>query len=312
MTRSVRVSVPATTANLGPGFDSIGLAVNLRNEIIMQIAGERKRNGVPTVSVEIEGRGEHELSHGRENLVVAAAERLFAHTGGIPERISVRMLNQIPLGSGMGSSAAAITAGLVAANELCDQPLGEGRLLDMAAEMEGHPDNVAPALMGGFTICALEESGRVRVLQPRVRTDLTCIFCVPSESLSTTEARNALPKSYSRCDMIFTISRVAMLTALLQGGDSGLFRLAMQDRVHQPYRAKMMPGLMESVAAAYEAGAVGACFSGSGPTVLAFLDRSGNPEKIGAAMAAAYARFGITSELISITLSRTGARVSHS
>ena len=308
MTNSVQVTVPATAANLGPGFDCLGLAVNLCNEVILQTAGGFRSSGEPNVCVTVDGLGEKSLPTGRGNLVVRAAERVFAQAGRVPDRLTVRLINRIPLCSGMGSSAAAIVGGLVGANELCRRPLKPDQLLALAAEMEGHPDNVAPALLGGFTISVVGEDGAVRVLQPRVRRDLICVFCVPDKMLPTTKARRALPKSYRRADVVFSLSRTAMLTALLQGGSTGLLKMAMEDRLHQPYRAKLVPGMMEAVAAAVKAGALGACLSGSGPTVLAFVDHHGSPDHVGAALIKAFAAEGIRAETFVLSISSVGAR----
>jgi homoserine kinase len=174
--------------------------------------------------------------------------------------------------------------------------------------MEGHPDNVAPALLGGFTISVVGEDGAVRVLQPRVRRDLICVFCVPDRTLPTTRARRALPKSYRRADVVFSLSRTAMLTALLQGGSTDLLKMAMEDRLHQPYRAKLVPGMMEAVAAAVKAGALGACLSGSGPTVMAFVDHQGSPDRVGAALEKAFAAERICAETFVLSISSVGAR----
>lgn len=308
MTNSVQVTVPATASNLGPGFDCLGLAVNLCNQVILQTAGGFRSSGEPNVCVTVNGLGEDSLPTGRGNLVVRAAERVFAQAGRIPDRLTVRLINRIPPCSGMGSSAAAIVAGLVGANELCRRPLKPDQLLALAAEMEGHPDNVAPALLGGFTISVVGEDGVIRVLQPRVRRDLICIFCVPDATLPTTRARRALPKSYRRADVVFSLSRAAMLTALLQGGSTGLLKLAMEDRLHQPYRAKLVPGMTEAVAAAVKAGALGACLSGSGPTVLAFTDHHGSTDHVGSALKKAFAAKGVRAETFVLGISSVGAR----
>jgi homoserine kinase len=308
VTNSVQVTIPATASNLGPGFDCLGLAVNLCNEVILQTAGGFRSSGESNVCVTVNGLGEKSLTTGRGNLVVRAAERVFALAGRVPDRLTVRLTNRIPLSSGMGSSAAAIVGGLVGANELCRRPLKPDQLLALATEMEGHPDNAAPALLGGFTISVVGEDGVVRVLQPRIRRDLICVFCVPDKMLPTSKARRALPKSYRRADVVFSLSRTAMLTALLQGGSTGLLKMAMEDRLHQPYRAKLVPGMMEAVAAAVKAGALGACLSGSGPTVLAFVDHHGSPDQVGAALEKAFAAERIRSETFVLSISSTGAR----
>jgi homoserine kinase len=314
VTNSVQVKVPATAGNLGPGFDCLGLAVNLCNEVILQAAGGFRSSGEPNVCVIVDGLGQSSLPAGRGNLVVRAAERVFAQARRIPERLTVRLINRIPPSSGMGSSAAAIVGGLVGANELCrlarpgGRPLKPDQLLAMATEMEGHPDNVAPALLGGFTISVLGDDGAVRVLQPRVRRDLICVFCVPDAALPTAMARRALPKSYRRADVIFSLSRAAMLTVLLQGGGTELLKLAMDDRLHQPYRTKLVPGVAEAVAAAGKAGALGACLSGSGPTVLAFVDRHGSPDLVGSALKKAFAAEGVRADTFILGISPVGAR----
>jgi homoserine kinase len=308
VTNSVQVTVPATATNLGPGFDCLGIAVNLCNEVILQTAGGFRSSGEPNVCVTVSGLGEKSLTTGRGNLVVRAAERVFTQARHVPDRLTVRLINRIPLCSGMGSSAAAIVGGLVGANELCRRPLKPHQLLALAAEMDGHPDNAAPALLGGFTISVVGEDGAIRVLQPRVRRDLICVFCVPDKMLPTTRARRALPKSYRRADVVFSLSRTAMLTALLQGGSTGLLKMAMEDRLHQPYRAKLVPGMMEAVAAAVKAGALGACLSGSGPTVLGFVDHHGSPDQVGAAAEKAFAAEGVRAETFVLSISSSGAR----
>ena len=308
MTNSVQVTVPATAANLGPGFDCLGLAVNLCNEVILQTAGAFRTTGEPNVCVTVEGLGAQSLPTGRGNLAVRAAERVFTQAGRIPDRLTVRLINRIPPCSGMGSSAAAIVGGLIGANELCRRPLKPDQLLALATELEGHPDNVAPALLGGFTISVVGEDGAVSVLQPRVRHDLICVFCVPEMTMPTTRARRALPKTYRRADVVYSLSRTAMLTALLQGGSTGLLKTAMEDRLHQPYRAKLIPGMTDGIAAALKAGALGACLSGSGPTVLAFVDHKGSPDHVGAARTKAFAAEGIRAETFVLSISCVGAR----
>jgi homoserine kinase len=304
---SVRVKVPASASNLGPGFDCLGLALNLCNEVVLQTAGGFRKAGEPNVCVTVEGFGAGALPTGRGNLVVRAAERVFARARRIPDRLTVRTINRIPVYAGLGSSAAAIVGGLVAANELCNRPLKPKELLALAVEMEGHPDNVAPALLGGFTICVLGENGAVHVLQPRVRADLICVVCVPQKAVLTAAARRALPKTYRRRDAVFSLSRAAMLTAVLLGGDTRLLKIAMEDRLHQPYRSKFVPGMLEAIQAATAAGALGACFSGSGPAILAFVDRKASPEHVGNALERAFAAQRIRSETFVLSISRVGA-----
>ena len=310
MTSSVRVTAPASTSNLGPGFDALGMALNLRNDVTMHVAGKFRKGGVPMVSVTIEGRGGDSLPHDATNLVARAAQKVFDLAGKTPERLSLHLVNCVPLASGLGSSAAATVAGMVAANLLCGAKLEADELLQLACEMEGHPDNVAPALLGGLTVSVLDEAGKAHVMQPRLRNDLHFIFCVPEKPLSTATARRALPATYSRADAVYSLSRAAMLTALLQGGPKELFRTAMGDRLHQPYRVKLMPGLSEAMAAAEAAGALGSSLSGSGPTILAIADRRADTDAISRAMSAAFRKNHIGSETMVLAASRAGARIS--
>lgn len=307
--KSVRVTVPATAANLGPGFDALALAVSLRNEVTLQAAGRMRPSGDTITCVTVDGYGAGKVPVGRTNLVVRAALRVFAAAKRVPERLSVRLRNRIPLGSGLGSSAAGTIGGLLAANALCGEPLSHQRILEMATKMEGHPDNAAAALHGGLTICAMGARGRVHVLQSRVRKDLTCVFCVPEKPVETRKARAALPKTYRREDVVFSLSRAAMLSALLQGGGTDLFSVAMEDRLHQPRRAKLMPGIAEAMDAAVAAGALGACISGVGPAVLAFAGRRGQPDAIAQAMTAAFLKAGTEAKSLVLGISRNGARV---
>lgn len=307
--KSTRVTVPATAANLGPGFDALGLAVNLRNEVILRAAGQMRRSGEAIATISIEGHGVGTLPTGRANLVVKAAQRVFGKVRCVPERLSVKLVNRIPLASGLGSSAAACVGGLVAANVLSGRTLSADQLLEMAAEMEGHPDNIAPALLGGFTICAMGDKKKIHVLQPRVRRDLNCVFCVPQVGIATSKSRRAPPLSYKRSDVVFSLSRAAMLTALLQGGATTLLRVAVQDRLHQPWRATLLPGMAGAMKAAEKAGALGACISGAGPTILAFVERTANSDRIGRAMCRAFASRKIRSEASVLSISTDGARI---
>lgn len=309
MNRSVRVTVPASSANLGPGFDALGLAVNLRNEVLVYPAGGLCSGQEPLICVEIEGCGEAVLPRDRNNMVVCAAMRVFRKARNVPERLRFHLVNRIPLSSGLGSSAAAVVGGLVAANEVCGKPLTQDQILAEAVAMEGHPDNVSAALLGGLTISVTADDGRVIVTQPRVRNDLIFVFCVPKIEISTVKARKSLPARYTRADAVFSLSRAAMLTALLQGGEKSLLRIAMQDRLHQPYRSKLGAGIDKAIDAALNEGALGACLSGSGPTILALTDRNANPDAIGRAMSRAFTAAGVESESLILDVSRQGARV---
>ncbi len=257
----VTVRVPATTANLGPGFDCLGLALDIHNTVELSLAVETR--------VEITGEGQGQLSLGPNNLVLQAAGRLAEQTGQQVPGWHLRQHNEIPLARGLGSSSAAIVGGLVAANELLQAGLDRNQLLQIAAHIEGHPDNVAPALYGGLTACCMEQADAccIRLDAP---AELDIGIVIPRFEVSTQQARAVLPDEISFDDAVFNVSRAACTLAALVAGRWEVLSGVMKDRLHQPYRASLIPGMAEVIAAAEEAGAHGAALSGSGPTIVAF------------------------------------------
>lgn len=258
----VRVRVPATSANLGSAFDCAGLALQLHNEVMLEL-GDRD-------AVDVEGEGSGELGLGPDNLVVASARRLFEATGTPTPRLRVRMRNAIPLGRGLGSSSAAIVAGLVGANALLGSPCSEKDLLRHAVEIEGHGDNVAAALYGGLTLYVAGDGGGTPVRLP-VPASLQAVVYIPDQRVPTKAARAALPTSVPRADALFNVARSALLVAALGCGRLDALRTAMEDRLHQPYRASLFPAAGALVEAALDAGALGSAVSGAGPTILALV-----------------------------------------
>jgi len=303
---SVRVSVPATTANLGPGFDALGLALNLCNEV--ELRGW-KPAGAPTLSMTVAGEGAGKLPLDRSNLVFRAVQRTFSRAGVKMPSVTLRLRNRIPLARGLGSSSAAIVGGIVAANRALRNPLTEQMVLDLAAEMEGHPDNVTPALLGG--LCASVMSGmRVRAVSWKAAAlfnGLRAVLCVPEFELSTARARSVLPARVSRADAVFNISRVALLLSALQSRRFDLLSEAMHDRLHQPCRAKLVPGLMKALQGAGKAGAYGAALSGAGPSVLALCPPS-KTGSVGKAMVRVFGRHRVAAKALVLAVSPSGAR----
>jgi len=258
--RSVRVRVPASSANLGPGFDTFGLAIAVYDEIeVTAIAGPCR--------VEIEGVGAGEVPTDETNLVVRAAARAFAFVGVPMPGLVIRAKNVIPHGSGLGSSAAAIVSGLMAAKGLLapEHELGSDVLLGLATEMEGHPDNVASALLGGLTIAWMNGHGP-RAKQLIVHRGVSPLVCVPDFTVSTEHARSLQPDSVPYEDAVFNLSRSALLVAALVQSPELLFE-ATEDRLHQDYRAGAMPETYELVQALRAAGHA-AVVSGAGPSIL--------------------------------------------
>ncbi len=282
-----RVRVPASSANLGPGFDCLGLALDLHNVVEL----EERPAGLEVV---IRGEGAQALSAGPDNLVVVAAERLFAAVGRRPPGLAVRLENAVPLSRGLGSSAAAIVGGLVAANALVGSPLDRDALFRLATEMEGHPDNVAPALFGGLTVAVSGEGfgpGAPVCIRFDPPPGLELAVVIPDRPMSTAEARRVLPDAVARRDAVFNIQRACLLVAALREGRLDLLTVALDDRVHQPYRAALLPGLEEALRAARRSGLLGACLSGSGSTVLVFLAPDSPEEERVAALEAVVSPF---------------------
>jgi homoserine kinase len=282
------VEVPATSANLGPGFDCCGLALELCNRV------EVEEIGGTTCEIEIAGCGTTELSRGPDNLVLVAMRHLFAKQGRELPGVRLRQHNAIPLCSGLGSSAAAEISGLVAANELLDRPYTNKELGLVALELENHPDNIIPALEGGLVVAVAQHLRRgwqldyTRLEPP----PLTAVIATPSLKVETVESRRRLPMRYSRADAVFNIGHAALLVASLVAGDWSALASALDDKIHQPYRLAALEGAPEVIAAAKAAGAIGAVLSGSGPTILALCE--GDGEAIATAMKACWQRFGVT------------------
>jgi homoserine kinase len=260
----VRVRVPATSANLGPGFDSLGLALGLWDDVVARITD------APGVSVDVAGMGAATLSRGARHLVVRAMRSAFDELGGQPNGLELVCANHIPHGRGLGSSAAAIVAGIVAARELVAggrQRLDDTAVLRLAAALEGHPDNVAAALLGGLTIAWTAVDGIAQALPSPVSKQLAPVAFVPGSSSSTKATRRLLPEAVPFADAAANAGRAALLVQALAHRPEVLLE-ATEDRLHQPYRAAAMPRSFELLATLRQRG-VAAVISGAGPTVLA-------------------------------------------
>ena len=266
---SVTVRTPATSANLGPGFDSLGLALQLYNRFEVE-----EWHGSPQHPlIEIEGALGTELSTESDNLFFRAFALLFERRQVELPAVRIRMSISIPPGCGLGSSATAVVGGLVAANEwLRPQQLAvpKEELLDMAVEAEAgnHPDNVAPALLGGL-VATTNVAGKIHAIKTPFPNDLRAVIFTPSFPMDTVEGRKLLPATYSKADVTFNTGRVALLLTALQTGRYELIGEAMQDRLHQPYRQALFPTMPDIIDAAVIAGAHGACLSGGGSSLIA-------------------------------------------
>jgi homoserine kinase len=258
---SARLRVPATSANLGPGFDTLGLAVDLH----LLIEARRSRQDTFVY------RGEGNVANTPHNLLHQGFAAACRAAGTQPFPVSFTVENPIPLARGLGSSSAALVGGAAAADQLLGGPLGRDGVFDVTVEIEGHPDNVAPAIYGGFTVSAKDGAGKYLTRSLPVPRRWRLLFAVPDLELLTEVARKLLPDSYPRSDVVHTSSRAALWTLAVASDEPELLRTACLDVLHQPYRAPLIQGFDRGIAEAIEAGAHAAYLSGSGPTIGAIV-----------------------------------------
>lgn len=314
---SVTVRTPATSANLGPGFDSLGLALQLYNrfEVSAGKAGEilESDDSDPHLpSITVNGKLGASLSTGPDNLFFRAFSLLFERQHiALPDYLRVRMDIHIPPGCGLGSSATAVVGGLVAANEFLsfqDRALPGEDLLELAVEAEAgnHPDNVAPALLGGL-VATTNVEGKIRAIKTPFPDELKAVIFTPSFPMDTVAGRKLLPASYSKADVTFNTGRVALLLTALQTGKYELIGEAMQDRLHQPYRQALFPAMPDIIDAAVAAGAHGASLSGGGSSLIALA--SARFHEVLRAMVETAAAQGVTGSGMILRADQTGARV---
>jgi homoserine kinase len=291
------VQVPATSANLGPGFDCLGLALTIYLRVSCQTSSEGLRISA----------NDPDIATDASNLVFRAMEAVFRAAGEPTAEVELRIDNSIPLSRGLGSSSAAIIAGVMLANTVLGEPFDRSRLLDLALPLEGHPDNIAPALFGGLVVSGLAEAGVLTVPVRLARAPRIVLF-IPDFVMSTAAARRVLPDSVPRTDAIFNTCRSSLLVAALASGDFSVLRWAMDDRLHQPYRSAIFPALPKLIQAALEAGAAGCAMSGAGSTVIAFCD--GDTEAVGAAFERAAQAAGLTGRSAAAEIAVEGAQLS--
>ncbi|MFN2595297.1 MAG: homoserine kinase [Actinomycetota bacterium] len=267
MPAAVKVRVPATVANLGPGFDALGVAVQMHLEVDV----EPRRD---SIEIQVEGEGAEQLPADDTNLVIKSMNAFFDHVGRRPPGFAVRVKNPIPLQSGLGSSAAAVVGGLFAARAVTGRTVPQVEMIQLATQLEGHPDNVMPALLGGLVVCyTVEGTGDIRYFRIDPSDRLVPMIAVPREGFPTKEARAALPKQVPFTDAQFTASRAALLVgALSTGAGSEVLADAMSDRLHEPHRLKLMPETAAVHTAISEAG-LGVSVAGAGPSLLIVVPR---------------------------------------
>ncbi|MHB8158238.1 MAG: homoserine kinase, partial [Desulfocucumaceae bacterium] len=292
------VQVPATTANLGPGFDCLGMALQLYNIVEMSAASSG-------LNIEIHGEGSSDIPRDESNLAYQAALKIFNLTGSPQTGLRIKLTNNIPVSRGLGSSTAAIVGGMIAANILAGNKLSQKEIMNLAYSMEGHPDNIAAAILGGIVV-AVPVEGEVKCQKIPPPKNLRAIVAIPDFTLSTRISREVIPQQLPVGDVTFNLGRLALLISSLYTGDINQFGVAMEDKIHQPYRTALVPGMKKVFAAAKLAGAKGITLSGAGPSLIAYSDD--NVDLIARVMRDTFRQNGISAKSIVLGITPVGAR----
>jgi homoserine kinase len=284
----IRVHAPATSANLGPGFDCLGVTLDLWNDV--------------------EARPGH-TGPASDNLILRAAQRVFDEVGAPNPGFLLECTNRIPFSRGLGSSAAAIVSGVLLANHYLGNPLTQRDCLHVAAHVEGHPDNVTPCVLGGIRVAVRNDVGELVECEVPCSLRLCGVVFVPDVSVATTDARRVLPSTVARQDALFNVARSSLLVAALAAGRPDLLAEATRDRLHQPFREPLFPPSATLQRTAMQAGALGACTSGAGPSVLALCDGPDAAERVRCAFEATARECDVSGSVLKLALTTRGAYV---
>ncbi len=257
----IKISVPATSANIGSGFDCSGIALDMHNTVYIDDCDE----------IDIASLNGNDIPTDESNLICSSAKRVYEICGKTFKGIKIREQNIIPIARGLGSSAACVAAGVVGANELLGKPLTKTEILDVCSIIEGHPDNAAPAIMGGFTVSVITDDGKVVCVRHEISDSITFMTFVPDFKLKTSVARQAIPEQISHIDARYNLSRSALLVSAFADRDYSLLKEATKDRLHQPYRFPLIPGSKKIMALADEYGALATFISGAGSSIMSIV-----------------------------------------
>lgn len=304
----VSVKVPATSANLGPGFDCLGLALPIYNTVTIE------ETVLPGTGIEINIIPDEKMHSSLEgiprdenNLVYKAVEMIYNSIGQIPSELKINIHSQIPVASGLGSSSSVIVGGLMAANKLLGSPADEAALLAMATEVEGHPDNVAPAILGGVVLASQEEDSTLTYCKLDFPKEWDVTVCIPDFELSTTIARSILPAEVPMKDAIFNAKHLAMLVQAINTKDEKLMRCAMKDKLHQPYREKLIPGMREIFEVFQnEDNILGTVLSGAGPSILV-ISKNYDIDLIKTNVKSIWEKQNINADILTLNVEKQGA-----
>jgi homoserine kinase len=299
----IKIQVPATTANLGPGFDCLGLALKL----YLNLEIEEIEEGLV---IEYHGEGADKFSAKKDTLIEKSAEIVLKKTGWDKSKkgLKIKVFNQIPITRGLGSSASAIIGGIVGAAKLYNINLTNQEILELALPLEGHMDNIVPALIGGLTLAY--KTGQEEIKWAKIKTplDLRVVVAIPDFTLCTGEMRKALPQKVTLPEAVFNLSRSALLVNALQNSDWDVLAEAMEDRLHQPYRAPFIPGIEDMFSQIKKTGLAGVALSGSGPSVVS-LTKKGQEEVIGKLIKNTFLNAGITCRTLTLEVDLEGTKL---
>lgn len=307
----VSYRVPATTANLGPGFDCLGLALPIYNIITIE------ETVMPSTGIEVNVMKDFEnaelieeldsIPNDKDNIVYKAVEILYNLVGQDPSEIKINIKSSIPIAKGLGSSASVIVGGLMAANDLLGNPADEAALLSIATEAEGHPDNVVPAILGGLVMSSMEDDGSVIYKRLDWPEDWHITVCIPDFELATNISRSVLPEKVPMEDAKFNARRLAMLIHAIDTVDAKLMKSALEDKLHQPYREKLIPGFKEiKEALKHEENVLGTVISGAGPSIV-IISQKNNLEKIYQTVKEVWDNLNVHCDIRTLTVEKCGA-----
>lgn len=308
----ISVKVPATTANIGPGFDSLGMALPLYNTITIE------ETVLPGTGIEINVLNDdastddlltEHIPLDENSIIYKAVELLYNSIGQTPSELKITVQSQIPIARGLGSSASVIVGGLIAANELLGKPADEVALLSIATEVEGHPDNVTPAIVGGLVLSSQEDDGRIVYTKLNWPEDWVITVCIPDYELSTDISRSVLPKEVPMSDAVFNAKRLGMFVQAVNTKDTELMKLALQDRLHQPYRMKLVPGLDKIIEnLKHEDNVLGTVLSGAGPSILV-ISHKNNLDRIKSIVKDTWEDMNVKVNIMSLPVEQEGAKI---
>lgn len=301
----VKVKIPATVANIGSGFDCMGVAIKIYNEIEVEVT---EKEG----SILILGEGQKELKRNRENIIIKAMRRVFSRTGYKNKNRNFKIIskNNIPIERGLGSSASAIVGGVIAGNLFSGEKIDNGELLNISVEIEGHPDNIIPAFFGGLCV-SYSVNHNIRYVKIEMPSELKAVLCIPDFRVKTSIARKILPRNVPIRDAVYNSSRTALMVYSILRRDYRLLAESMKDKLHQDYRKKLIPGMEDVIKSALEEGALGCALSGSGPTIFAISKGDKKmAEKIGTGMSKVFEKRNIKNRIVITEFDNGGIKIS--